>query len=599
MRTNDRTITDLMRAVQSGAAQLPDFQRGWVWDDNRIKALIASIIHNFPVGAAMFLSYGNPDTQFSYKFIEGVTGPKEEGKDTQKPVPSELILDGQQRLTSIYNALYSDHSVHTKTDKGKEVERFYYIDIEKALDPSADNEDVILSVPENRMVTREFGREILVDLSTPEKEYAQKRMPLNIILDSSKWQAWQANYYAYYHYAPEITREFMDFTTKVLIPVSQYQMPVILLDKDTPKEAVCQVFENVNTGGVSLTVFELVTAVYAIDGFKLRADWEARKAKYLNGDILDIVTATDFLTALTLLSSYKSGGTVKCKKKDVLNLPLTEYRKYADALSAGFLEAEYLLTEERVFTSRDLPYSTQLIPLAVLCTLLGEGNRIKVTNIKNKVKQWYWCGVFGELYGSANETRYSYDVPDVMKWIEGNGALPRTCAEAYFAPVRLLSMQSRQSAAYKGVMALILKNHAQDFISGREMDFTSYQDEKIDIHHIFPQKHCIENKYPREKWNSVVNKTPLSSSSNREIGGSAPSAYLSVIGRKGQVDPEVLDSYLTTHWIDPALCRTDDFDHFIVARAAKLLDAISAAMGKAVSGRDSEEVIQRFGASLL
>lgn len=591
MRTNDRTITDLMKAVQSGAAQLPDFQRGWVWDDSRIKALIASIIHNYPVGAAMFLTYGNPEIQFKYKPIEGTVVPS-------GVVPSELILDGQQRLTSIFNALYSDKPVHTKTDKGKEIDRYYYIDIEKALDPSAENEEIILSVPDTRIVTGEFGRDVLLDLSTPQKEYQQKRMPLNLILDSSKWQLWQSEYYTYYQYTPEITKQFMDFTTRILIPVSQYQMPVIVLDKDTPKEAVCQVFENVNTGGVSLTVFELVTAVYAMDSFPLREDWSARKEKYLSGDVISGVTSTDFLTALTLLSSYKSGGPVKCKKKDVLSLPLTEYKKYADALTGGFQEAEKLLQEERIFSSRDLPYSTQLIPLAVLCTLLMEDHRIRITNIKNKLKQWYWCGVFGELYGSANETRYSYDVPDVMAWIEVDEKLPRTCAEAHFNPTRLLSMQSRLSAAYKGTMALILKNHAQDLISGREMDFTVYQSEKIDIHHIFPQDYCMKRNYSKAKWNSIVNKTPISAGTNREIGGVAPSKYLGRIEKKGAVNPDTLDVYLTSHWIDPELCRGDRFDEFIIDRAKKLLDAISAAMGKAVNGRDSEEVIQRFGASL-
>ncbi len=69
MHTNDREITELMRDVDSGKAQLPDFQRGWVWDDNRIKALIESVTSNFPVGAAMFLEYGNDDIHFKYKTV--------------------------------------------------------------------------------------------------------------------------------------------------------------------------------------------------------------------------------------------------------------------------------------------------------------------------------------------------------------------------------------------------------------------------------------------------------------------------------------------------------------------------------------------------
>ena len=202
---------------------------------------------------------------------------------------------------------------------------------------------------------------------------------------------------------------------------------------------------------------------------------------------------------------------------------------------------------------------------------------------------------FCELYFTPS----SYDVPDVMKWVDGDEALPRTCAEAYFAPTRLLSMQSRQSAAYKGIMALILKNHAQDLISGREMDFTVYQAEKIDIHHISPQDHCMKCNYPKQKWNSIVNKTPISASTNREIGGVAPSKYLTRIEKKGEVNPETLNEYLTSHWIDAELCRSDAFDQFVIDRAKKLLDAISTAMGKSVSGRDSEEVVQRFGASLI
>jgi len=593
MKTNNRQITDLMQAVGTGMVQLPDFQRDWVWDDGKIKKLIASVVHRFPVGAVMFLEYGSASSRFKCRPIKGVPD------KAQNVTPGELVLDGQQRLTSLYTALYSEKPVRTKTDKGKLIHRYYYIDIEKSLDPDADDEDIIISIPETKIVVADFGRQTVLDLSSPDKEYEKKLFPLNQILDFAKVMLWQNGYQAHYRFDPNAAQLFLKFSTEIITMVQRYEMPVITLDKSTSKEAVCRVFENVNTGGVSLTVFELVTAAFATDSFRLRKDWEERQAKYFGGDILSSVTATDFLTALTLLASYKRQGTVSCKKKDVLKLPLQDYLKYADVLCEGFAEAEKLLQEERIFVSRDLPYTTQLIPLAAICAVLLEGHQIHVANVKNKIRQWYWCGVFGELYGSANETRYANDIVQVTAWVKGASALPKTCQDAYFNPTRLLSMRSRQSAAYKGVMALILKNHSKDFISGRDMDFTVYKSEGVDIHHIFPKAYCEGAGLPELKWNSIVNKTPLSYNTNRTIGGAAPSKYLSRIESAGQVDPATLDQYLASHWIEPRLCRADSFDLFLRDRAKRLLNAIEAATGRTITGRDSTEVVSAFGAKLI
>ncbi len=590
MHTNDRDIAELMKDVDTGKAQLPDFQRGWVWDDNRIIALIASVTSNFPVGAAMFLEYGNDSIHFKYRKIEGT---KEEDI-----VPKELILDGQQRLTSLYNSLYSSNPVKTKTEKNATIYRYYYIDINKALDKSVDRLDAIISIPENRMKTGIFGRNIELDLSSAEKEYENKMFPLNIVLDYSKTSAWQNEYYKYYDYDKEVIQQFTDFVNEIVMKTMQYKMPVICLEKDTPKEAVCQVFENVNTGGVSLTVFELVTAIFAMNNFSLRKDWDNRKEQHFNGDILRVITATDFLQACTLLSNYKKGGPVSCKKKDVLNLTYDEFILYKEPLTEGFKMAEKILQEERIFSSRDLPYTTQLIPLSVLCTLLADGNQIKTTSVKDKIKKWYWCGVLGEMYGGASETRYAYDVVDVMEWVKDDNSTPRTVQDSYFNPTRLLSLQTRLSAAYKGIMALVYKNHCKDFISGEEMDFTLYNSERIDIHHIFPKDYCESQKYTKDKWNSVVNKTPMTASTNREIGGVAPTKYLERIENKGKVTASALDDYISTHWIDVKCMRTDDFDNHIINRAKALLSAIEKATGKTISGKDSQETIDAFGGSL-
>ncbi|MDO4798212.1 MAG: DUF262 domain-containing protein [Coriobacteriales bacterium] len=600
-KSNDTSIADILRQIDSGSVQLPDFQRGWVWDDHRIRALIASIMSSYPVGALMFLEYGGDTVRFRRRLFTGAT------KDA---TPDVLVLDGQQRLTSIYNAMYCSTAVPTRTDKGQPIERYYYLDIEKCLDGVTDTVDAILSIPEDRMLKSNFGRRVDLDLSTREREYAELMFPLNIVFDAPSWIEWTNGCKQYHGYSNAEAMQLIDtFTSQVLVSIQMYKVPVISLDKDTPKEAVCQVFENVNTGGVSLTVFELVTASFAADDFGLREDWEGDEKKGSVGRrgrmrkasrLLSGVSATDFLQAITLVSRYwqwsAGGPAVSCKKKDVLSLELDEYKRYADLVEDGFVRAAHFLGEQRIFSTRDIPYTTQLVPLSAIYAILG--NKAHDSVVRKKISRWYWCGVMGEMYGGANETRYANDVTGVVAWADGSEDEPDTVARSYFQPMRLLTLQTRLSAAYKGVMALILKHGARDFMSGKPMDFTFYDEESVDIHHIFPQDYCQKQSLPRRRWNSVVNKTPVSSRTNRVVKGAAPSAYAQKIIEDGHVNSGDFDRYMATHVVDVGLLRADDFDGYFVERAKGLINLIADAMGKPVSNLDGEDVVEGFGATL-
>jgi hypothetical protein len=279
----------------------------------------------------------------------------------------------------------------------------------------------------------------------------------------------------------------------------------------------------------------------------------------------------------------------------VLDLKLADYQANAEKLTNGFIQAGKFIEELRVFHERDLPYATQLIPMSALFAVLG--HKAEDGTVRAKLTQWFWCGVFGELYGAANETRYVNDVTGFIKWLE-NGDFPDTVGRANFYPTRLLTLQTRNSAAYKGVMALVLKSKALDFISGKEMDFTVFSDENIDIHHIFPKSYCESKGYPWQKWNSVVNKTPLSYRSNRIIQGDAPSMYLSRIVKQNNVSEDELNKALESHLVDVADIRADDFQAYFIKRAKALLGLIGTAMGKTIQNLNSDDVIKEFGDSL-
>ena len=120
-------------------------KRSWVWDEDRIKSLIASVSRAFPVGALMTLDTGGP-VNFKPRPVEGAPPNAKTG------TPQSLLLDGQQRMTSLYQVTLRGKVVETVTPKKKKVKRWFYIDIRKALDPAADREDAIVGVPEDRMV---------------------------------------------------------------------------------------------------------------------------------------------------------------------------------------------------------------------------------------------------------------------------------------------------------------------------------------------------------------------------------------------------------------------------------------------------------------
>lgn len=591
----DTELNELMRGVASGKIQLPDFQRDWTWDDNRIKGILASLSQGYPMGAIMCLEYGNENVRFKYRTIEGV---KVSGVS-----PELLILDGQQRLTSMYSATYSKNAVKTKTEKGKDVERFYYFDINKCLDENEDRLDAIKAVPADRKIKTNFDRDIVLDLSTRELEYEHEMFPINLIFDSGAREDWADGYKEYHQYDKVFLDKYKKFRAEVIETITGYKLPVITLGRDTPREAVCKVFENVNTGGVPLTVFELVTATYATYEFDLRKDWETcrdiiwGRGEPLVTDVMHGVDETAFLTAITLYTTYHASSMTTCKKKDVLALEFEDYKKNRDAVLDGYKMARKFLFSQYVFRMRDLPYTTQLIPLSAICAEIGRTvfNQPQTQNI---LSQWFWCGIMGEMYGGANETRYANDMEDVVAAIRGQGSQNRTVNAAWFSATRLISLQTRNSAAYKGIMALVYRESCRDFMKGTTIDIVKSMDEAPDIHHIFPEAYCTSMAYPKEKWNSIVNKTPLLPESNRQIGGEAPSVYSKKIIKQAQIDEEQLKIRVESHLVNYDYFIKDDFNNYFVERAKAILKVIENAMGKTIADKSSEQTIKLYGCSL-
>lgn len=578
-----------------------------MWDEERIRSLIASVSRGFPVGAVMTLKTGGA-VEFKPRVLEGA--PVDAGQQKAE----SLLLDGQQRLTSMYQVLMRDEVVHTITPRRQRVKRWFYLDIEKCLDETVDRDEAVVSVPEDRRFTSDFGRVIEKDLSTQELEFAHGMFPLSAVVGWSDWNQAFVSWAMKLDDFQERFRRVNEFYERIVKNFTEYLVPVIELAAATSKEAVCVVFEKVNTGGKPLDAFELITAMYAADGYELRKDWyggdgvEGRHERFRSAlklpsaaeGVLAGVGNTDFLQAISLfytrdvrsraLSEGKSGKElpkISATRQSLLDLPLDAYLRYQSKVEAGFLEAAKFLVRLGIYRVKDLPYQSQVVPLAAILAELGA--EADSPAAMEKIRRWYWNGVFGELYGSSTETRIARDFLEVVAWVRG-GELPSTVHEATVRADRLQTMRMRLSAAYKGVNALLMHEGAQDFRSGQTFSQTIFFDENVDIHHIFPQDWCKKQGIAKGIYDSIINKTPLAARTNRIIGGVAPSEYMSRIEKENpELVPASFDNRLRSHLIDPDLLRADDFTAFMAARQQALVSLIAGAIGKPVIVTDESD----------
>lgn len=593
-----RTLRDLLRDAHEGRLQLPDFQRSYVWGDADLRSLLASVGAGYPVGALLTLTTGGP-VKFKPRRLEGAP--------EQRRDPDELLLDGQQRITSLYQATYAPDPVKTLSAQKKPIERYYYLDMRKAVAAPDALEDAIIAMPPDRVLRSNFNRDVELDLSTPALEYANHMFPLNKTFNATDWNFdWRNHWRDQLADLMSLERAFFK---DVIGNIANYELPIIRLDRDNSRSAICTIFEKVNVGGKKLDAFELVTAIYAADEFDLRRDWHGppgapepagadRHARMVGAenprDVLRPVSSVDFLKACSLLHTRAqreakavAGAAetdlpqIACKRDAILALPLSAYRAYSGPVERGFVEAAKFLNARKIIWSGDIPYPDQITVLAAVHAHLGA--KAGGAAAQEKLDRWFWSVALGELYGSATDSRLARDLPELLAWIAEDGPSPRSVDEALFRADRLRTMRMRLSAAYKALHALLMRSGCRDFITGRETDLMTFFDDRIDIHHIFPQAWAKRRGIAPGRFNSIVNKAPLFAATNKAIGGDAPSVYLRRIEERQGLTSDQLDAILRSHLIEPELLRADDFDGFFDARLAALSGVVATAMRKPVA----------------
>ena len=448
-QTHPHLMLHLLDELDNGHLALPDFQRSFVWAPDATRELIVSIIRSFPAGALLFLQGGG--SIFKPREVEGAP-------PLTSVKPSYLVLDGQQRLTSLYQAIC-----------GVGQSRFF-LDIGALIAGSEVNDAV-----------RVFSTERAAPLEPMQAQADAMMMPLSAIRNGGAAR-WRDEVIRIRNDEdPDRLRELLYGVEDAYVhPLVQYRFPVTILPETTELEAVCTIFETLNRTGKPLTPFELISARAFTGGLSLYDYWAAARDEH---PILeDFEIEPYYLLQVIALRLGRS-----CKRSSVLSMGADDIVQQWDAAVADMAAAILLLRDEcGVLASKWLPYRPMLIPLAAAWRQVAEAAGPDQGAMRAKLKQWFWCACFMGEYESSSATLAERDAPVLKSWLSG-GDEPPVLRDFAWDPERWRSVTIRQQGLYRATIALTLTQRPRDFHTAAPLTQEIIEAGKVDDHHVFPR----------------------------------------------------------------------------------------------------------------
>ena len=574
-------LSDLFARADRGELQLPDFQREYVWDLDRIRTLLTSVLRGYPVGSLLALDTRNVALRFK---VRPVSGAPDTGRE-----PGLVLLDGQQRLTSLYRALTGDGVVATRDFLGHSIERRFFIDVEAAVgDPMP--VEALFVVDTEGSVRSHFGPRIDGAITTWEDMVTHGVVPVSWLLGP------QARDLLFDMAAAAQTQARRDAVRSlhntVLSALPAYTVPVVRVDRDTSLTGVGQIFAHANSVG---DVFELLSAVFALHrpGFVLEERYVDVAKRLKAHPALAGIGKIEFLRALSLLVTSRR-GTALVHRGDIVNLNVEDFEAHAGDLAGAFERAADFLAQRCVFSPGQVPYPAQIVSLAAVLARLDDLRDAHVEGemdeeldeeldqqATDRLNQWFWCGMFGELYGGEAPTiRSGSDVEEVTPWVLGHTeTVPSSVADAQFHQSRLLTADP-DSGVYRGLFSLLMARGARDWRTGLAFTGETFLQLETEFATVFPRPFCDAHGVDPTLAESVLNRTPLGLRTKVLMEGNGPKRYLPRLQSKSLLEDAEFDEMVAGHQIAPAALAASAHQEFFRDRLARFTDIIEYSMGK-------------------
>lgn len=526
---------DLIQDIEKGYIKIPQFQRDFVWDIDKTSELLDSVLKGYPIGT--FIIWQTKDRINNIKNIG-----EEPLPDTPEGTEVQYILDGQQRITSLF-AAYKGVTVKVSR-KNKPIN---FNDVVVNLDASIENS----------------GEQIVTPRSSTGKCISLYEV-LHITYTKAK------------NLPPHITEEDKDKIDSYSRAFNNYDFSTVNLRKDDIDSAI-DVFTRINTGGQTLTLFEIMSAKTYDEQkhFDMQKNWK-EFLEQLNESHFDDISNSNISSANVLnLLSLVISKSKECKRSVILGLDKLDIINNWDlAISALNESIDYFRNNLRIPVSRLLPYDALLVPFSYFFFYNKNLQPGAVQHLY--LKEFFWRMSLSHRYSTSSETRLGQDVRRIDKILKNERPdYSDITIELNEAKDLANTSFSTSDSFCKAILCLLASLEPNDLLDNSKVrldnSWLKVSNSK-NFHHFFPRKYLEKNNI--ENSNSIVNITLVSDKLNKRlIRARAPSDYIGEFSEKN----ESLQSTLQTHLIDDIAefgILNNQYKVFLEQRSKRIFDEL-------------------------
>lgn len=520
-------IGELIGKIIDGNIRIPSFQRGFVWDADRVAHLMDSIYKGFPFGTLLFWR-----TRTALNTERNLGPYLLPANDPDYPL--DYILDGQQRATSIFGVF------------------------QNALPPAMGEDASIFEIYFD--LTQEANVQDSNFIYVPANEYdADRHFPLRVLFNPPEYRKFLRTMSE--DIADKVDILYQRFTT-ARIPIQTF-----VTDDRT---AVAIVFERINRLGVELDTLQLLSAWSWNEEFDLQEEFSDLAEELGPYGFRDVGEDSDLL--LRCCAAIISG---EASPQAIMNLSGREVRERFDEIRKGILGAvDFLRTTFNAYSASILPFPSVIIPLSVFFATRSDQDAHPTAEAQDKLEQWIWRTFFSRRYSKRLE-QLNEDIKEINRLKQGVASSLGEFGVDLSGDFFRKSQFNLNTTNTKTLVLMLALEGPLNFVNGSPVSIEPVlrNCNRKEFHHIYPRKFLADKGVPNKEINSLVNFAVLSKADNNKLGGVAPSVYRRVMPRSDEAIRLILTKALcpTNIFHDDHVRFFDDRTNRLVERANELM----------------------------